>query len=140
MATTRIRLKRTHDRPEAGDGIRVLVDRVWPRGIRKSDLRHDHWLKSLAPSSGLRKWFAHDPEKWSEFRSRYRQELSQVPESVGPLLEMCRAGTVTLLFSARDREHNQAVVLREYLLERLEEAADGDAPASSPCSAGDFRG
>lgn len=137
MVENTIRLKRTRDAPEPADGIRVLVDRVWPRGIRKTDLKHDHWLKEVAPSTELRKWFRHDPDRWPEFRERYRRELADKPEAVGPLMEMCRAGPVTLLFSARDRDRNQAVVLREYLLERLESDARDD-PASSPCSANDF--
>lgn len=134
MAGTGIRLKRTHDAPAAADGTRVLVDRVWPRGIKKEALKHDHWLKDLAPSTELRKWFGHDPAKWRDFRAAYWRELEDRPEAVGPLLEMCRHGTVTLLFAARDRDHNQAVVLRDYLLARLEEEAGRDAPASSPCS------
>lgn len=133
MTKERIRLKRTRDPVAKADGTRVLVDRVWPRGIKKEDLQHDHWLKDLAPSTELRKWFAHDPEKWPEFQRRYRKELDQAPEVVGPLLEMAREGTVTLLFGARNREHNQAVVLREYVLERLERDAARDEGASPPC-------
>lgn len=133
----RVRLKRVHDPIADDDGVRVLVDRVWPRGIRKDALGHDHWLKDLAPSTELRKWFGHDPEKWRTFRQRYCKELDAVPEAVGPLLEMVRHGRVTLLFAARDREHNQAVVLRDYLIERLDRDAGTGDPASSPCSSPD---
>lgn len=133
----RIQLKRVHDPVVKGDGVRVLVDRVWPRGIRKEALGHDHWLRDLSPSTDLRKWFGHDPAKWDEFQRRYRKELDNVPEAVGPLLEMVRHGRVTLLFAARAREHNQAVVLRDYLLERLDRDAGTGDPASSPCSSPD---
>jgi uncharacterized protein YeaO (DUF488 family) len=106
---------------EAGSvaGAVFLVDRVWPRGVRKSDLRIDDWLRDVAPSTELRQWFGHRPERFAEFRERYRQELDDRPEAVRPLLEAARRGPVTLLYSARDTEHNQAVVLREYLHDRL---------------------
>lgn len=118
----RIRLRRIHDEDPADDtGTRVLVDRVWPRGIRKADARLDHWYKELAPSTELRKWFGHDPERWDAFRERYRAEL-QAPEPQARLDELAaiaRQGPLTLLFGAKDTEHNQAVVLRELLRERL---------------------
>lgn len=99
------------------------MDRVWPRGARKSDVRLDWWAKELAPSRELRKWFGHDPDRWAEFRRSYRDELAQVPDPLSKLLDYCRQGPVTLVFGARNREHNQAVVLREVLLEEMEEDA-----------------
>ncbi|QIB66488.1 DUF488 domain-containing protein [Kineobactrum salinum] len=125
--TDPIRLKRIYDPSEDEDGARILVDRVWPRGVRKADVKLDWWARELAPSTELRKWFGHDPERWAEFRNSYRDELAQVPETLSKLLNYCRQGPVTLLFGARDREHNQAVVLREVLLgERAEEEAPGE--------------
>jgi uncharacterized protein YeaO (DUF488 family) len=100
-------------------GSAFLVDRVWPRGIRKSDLEIGGWLRDVAPSTDLRKWFGHRPERFAEFRARYRAELDDSPDAVRPLLDAAREGPVTLLYSARDTEHNQAVVLREYLRDRL---------------------
>ena len=114
-----IDLKRAYDPPAKSDGRRVLVDRVWPRGIAKDDLRIDAWLQDLAPSTELRKWFGHDPAKWDEFRKRYGRELEQRSEALEELLDKARAGHVTLVFSARDTEHNNAVALREYLERRL---------------------
>ena len=114
-----IDLKRAYDPPAKSDGRRVLVDRVWPRGIAKDDLRIDAWLKDLAPSTELRKWIGHDPAKWDEFRKRYGRELEQRSEALEELLDKARAGHVTLVFSARDTEHNNAVALREYLERRL---------------------
>lgn len=114
-----VRVKRVHDPAEAADGTRVLVDRIWPRGVKKADARVDLWLKDAAPSSGLRRWFAHDPDKWPEFRRRYRAELAERPDALDDLAARARTGRVTLLFAARDREHNNAVALRELLLERL---------------------
>lgn len=107
---------------EAGDdeGAVFLVDRVWPRGVRKDDLKIDGWLRDVAPSTDLRRWFGHRPERFAEFAERYRRELDQRPDAVRPLLEAARRGPVTLLYSARDTEHNQAVVLRDHLLENLD--------------------
>jgi len=114
-----IRIARVHDDPGAWKGARLLVDRIWPRGIAKDTLQLDEWIRDIAPSTGLRKWFAHDPARWEEFRRRYRDELDAMPETVERCLAWCRKGPVTLLFGARDRDHNQAVVLRDYLGERL---------------------
>lgn len=114
-----IALARLYDDPGAARGARLLVDRLWPRGIGKGELKLDEWLKDLAPSSALRRWFGHDPDKWDEFRSRYRAELAEHQEVVERCLAWCRKGPVVLLYGARDRERNQAVVLREYLRERL---------------------
>jgi uncharacterized protein YeaO (DUF488 family) len=101
-------------------GARILVDRIWPRGISKEDLKHDDWIREVAPSSELRKWFDHDAEKWPQFRRRYLSELEDNSDAVGRCLEWCRKGRVTLLIAARDREHNQAVVLRDHLCALLD--------------------
>ncbi|MGC8549738.1 MAG: DUF488 domain-containing protein [Acidobacteriaceae bacterium] len=110
-----IHLKRTNEPAERGDGVRLLVDRLWPRGIRKDALKLDAWLKEVAPSTELRKWFAHDPAKWDEFQRRYFAEVDARPEVLEPLLAAVRQGPVTLLYSAHDTEHNQAVALSRYL-------------------------
>jgi uncharacterized protein YeaO (DUF488 family) len=99
---------------------RYLVNRLWPRGVRKESLDVDAWLKDVAPSAGLRRWFGHDPERWAEFRERYRAELDSRPESAQPLLDALRDGPVVLLYAAKDTEHNHAIVLREWLLDRLD--------------------
>ena len=104
-----INLKRAYDQAAETDGHRVLVDRIWPRGIAKEDLRIDAWLKDVAPSAGLRKWFRHDPAKWDEFKRRYARELQQHSDALEQLLKRARTGRVTLVFSARDTEHNNAV-------------------------------
>jgi uncharacterized protein YeaO (DUF488 family) len=115
-----IQLKRAYEPRARGDGRRVLVDRLWPRGIRKQDLEIDAWDKEIAPSPELRKWFAHDPARWSEFKQRYRQELKKgpAPQRLAELARQARDGAVTLVYSTRDPEHNNAVVLREEI-ERL---------------------
>jgi uncharacterized protein YeaO (DUF488 family) len=113
-----IAVKRAYDAAARGDGARILVDRLWPRGIKKENLKLHAWVKELAPSTELRKWFGHDPDKWSEFRRRYRAELARAParEAIRALLAGAkRAKTITLLYGARDREHNEAVVLRDVL-------------------------
>lgn len=110
-----INLKRIYDPPSRADGKRILVDRLWPRGIKKEDARLDEWLKDIAPSDALRKWFAHDPDKWTEFKTRYRKELSGKKDSVQLLRDEAKKGTVTLLFSAKDIERNNAVVLKEVI-------------------------
>ena len=113
-----IKLKRAYDRPTAGDGTRVLIDRLWPRGVTKADAAIDQWFKELAPSTALRKWFGHDPARWQEFRRRYAAEVHEHPEMLNQLRSMARRGTITLVFSAHDELHNDAVVLRELLLGR----------------------
>ncbi len=118
-----IRTKRVYEPPDARDGFRVLVDRIWPRGMAKEQVRADLWLRDVAPSTALRKWFAHDPSKWEEFKKRYFAELDKNPESVHVLLEAAAKGTLTLLFSARDAEHNQAIALKEYLLSKARKQA-----------------
>lgn len=110
-----IRLKRTYDAPARADGRRILVERLWPRGMKKEALAAHAWMKEVAPSTQLRKWFGHRPERWQEFRRRYRAELNANPAAWKPILEAARTGTVTLLYSAHDTVHNGAVVLREYL-------------------------
>jgi uncharacterized protein YeaO (DUF488 family) len=121
-----IRVKRVYDEPERGDGKRFLVERLWPRGVKKEALPMEGWLKEVAPSTELRKWFGHDPERWSDFRSRYRRELrshlrAEEPNGVATLLKAARRGNVTLLYSARDTEHNGALVLRDFLESELKE-------------------
>jgi uncharacterized protein YeaO (DUF488 family) len=117
LAFDMIRLKRVYSAPSGRDGLRVLVDRVWPRGVRKERARIALWLKETAPSVPLRKWFGHDPAKWKEFRRRYRRELkaSSQGEMLIDLARQARRRTVTLLYGAVDEQHNQAVVLKEWL-------------------------
>jgi uncharacterized protein YeaO (DUF488 family) len=125
-----IKLKRTSDPPSRTDGFRVLVDRLWPRGMRKEALPLDEWEKQIAPSDELRRWFGHDPARWSEFRQRYRRELKRKPASelVRRLAEQAERDTVTLLFSSHDAEHNNAVVLRDVIEgRRVTPAADRTA-------------
>ncbi|HEX2255934.1 MAG TPA: DUF488 family protein [Afifellaceae bacterium] len=117
MSRPAIRLKRVYDQPEPGDRTRVLVDRLWPRGIRKPDAAVHLWTKELGPSAELRRWFGHDPAKWEAFRRRYRQELAAKEDGLASLAEMARAGTVTLLFAARDATRNNAAVLEEIVEE-----------------------
>ena len=111
--------RRVYDQPDGNNGQRFLVERLWPRGIRKDALKVDAWLKEVAPSTELRMWFNHDPAKWSEFRRRYFTELDGEPEAWKPLIDALRRGDVTLLYSARDTEHNNALALLEYLQMRL---------------------
>jgi len=110
-----LKIKRAYDPFSPGDGRRILVDRLWPRGIRKEEARIDEWLKDLAPSETLRKWFAHDPAKWREFSRRYRNELQDKADIIAALRSEAKKGTVTLLFAAKDTEHNNAVVLMEII-------------------------
>jgi uncharacterized protein YeaO (DUF488 family) len=119
--TRTILLKRAYDKPARGDGFRVLVDRLWPRGVKKTDLQLDTWAKGLAPSTELRKWFGHDPDRWPEFRKRYRAELTQsrASRSIGEILDVAkRTKTITLVYGAKDTERNEAIVLRS-LFERI---------------------
>ena len=115
MAGNRIAIKRVYLPPDKGDGQRVLVDRLWPRGVSKRDAAVDVWLKEVAPSAKLRKWFGHDPAKWDEFRKRYRAELADNDEPVAQLRALIEEGRVTMLYGAHDEEHNQARVLLEFL-------------------------
>ncbi|MDE2466699.1 MAG: DUF488 domain-containing protein [Alphaproteobacteria bacterium] len=113
---TKLSIKRVYEPRARGDGTRVLVDRIWPRGLRKEELADVIWLKEIAPSTVLRRWFAHDPARWRQFCTRYRSELDAMPQTVETLRQLLHKGPVTLLYSARDTEHNQAVALRDYLL------------------------
>ena len=113
-----VRLKRAYAPAAAQDGKRILVDRLWPRGIRKSAAAIDHWAKELAPSVELRKWFGHDFERWEQFRRRYVAELRQHSAELGRLRVLARQGPITLVYGARDEVHNDAVVLRDVLLGR----------------------
>jgi uncharacterized protein YeaO (DUF488 family) len=110
-----VQIKRIYDAPARSDGLRVLVDRVWPRGITKEAAALDFWIKEIAPSTELRKWFNHDPQRWTDFRLRYRRELRKHAKELQELKAQAAKRRVTLLFGARDTEHNQAVVLREAL-------------------------
>jgi uncharacterized protein YeaO (DUF488 family) len=114
-----VRAKRVYEAIQRSDGPRFLVERLWPRGVKKEKLKLDAWLKDVAPSDGLRRWFGHDPAKWDEFQRRYRAELDENPNAWKQLLEVARQGSVTLLYSARDTEHNNAIVLKDYLAERM---------------------
>lgn len=117
-----IAVKRAYDPATADDGARFLVERLWPRGVKKVDLQIDAWLKNLAPTDALRRWFAHDPRKWVEFQRRYRRELDAHSEAWEVLLRAARRGHVTLVYSARDTQHNNAVALREYLVTKTRRA------------------
>lgn len=110
-----MRLKKVYDPPARNDGARFLIERLWPRGVKKTSLRLDAWLKDAGPSTTLRKWFSHDPNKWDEFRRRYFAELDRNEAALTPILEAAHRGDVTLLFSSRDVEHNNAVALKQYL-------------------------
>lgn len=110
-----IHTKRVYDPPARGDGTRFLVERLWPRGIKKQELDATAWLKDVAPSTELRQWFAHDPAKWSAFKRKYFAELDKAETAWKPILQAARRGNVTLLYSARDTEHNNAVALKAYL-------------------------
>ena len=110
-----VKLKRAYDGVSGADGTRFLVERLWPRGLSKAKVHVDAWLKDVGPSTRLRKWFSHDPLKWSEFRARYFRELDANPEAWQPILSATRRGTVTLVYSSHDAQHNNAVALQEYL-------------------------
>lgn len=114
-----LNVKRVYELHGSGDGARYLVERLWPRGMKKENLIMDAWLKEVAPSNDLRRWFGHDPARWDEFQRRYRAELDANPDAWKPLLEASRGGNVTLLYSARDTEHNNAIVLKRYLEEQI---------------------
>lgn len=111
-----VKLKRAYDDPVAADGIRILVDRLWPRGIKKEVAAIDLWVKDLAPSTELRKWFGHDPARWTEFRRRYTAEIRQHAEALNKIRQFARRGTVTLIYAARDQERNEAVIIRDMLV------------------------
>jgi uncharacterized protein YeaO (DUF488 family) len=110
-----IRLKRAYEPADPADGTRFLVERLWPRGVKKASLKIESWIKDVAPSTELRKWFSHDPAKWDEFRRKYFEELRANPDGWQPILQAARSGTVTLVYSSHDSEHNNAVALQEFL-------------------------
>jgi uncharacterized protein YeaO (DUF488 family) len=114
-----IQIKRAYEPVSPEDGARFLIDRLWPRGIRKDDLDVREWLKDVAPSTDLRRWFNHDPAKWDEFQSRYSAELADKPDTWQPLLDAAVEGTLTLVYGAKDTEHNDAVVLKAWLEDRV---------------------
>ncbi len=114
-----IKIKRVYEPPARSDGNRFLVDHLWPRGLKKESVQVKDWLKAVAPSNELRRWFGHEPAKWTEFQRRYFAELGDKPETWQPLLDAAREGDITLVFSARDTEHNNAVALKKYLEKRL---------------------
>jgi uncharacterized protein YeaO (DUF488 family) len=118
IAAANVKLKRAYEAPAAEDGIRILIDRLWPRGISKKKAALDQWMQDIAPSAELRKWFGHDPARWDEFRRRYAEEVHQNAELLDRLRSLARRGQVTLVYSAHDEVHNDAVVLRNLLLER----------------------
>jgi len=133
-----ITLKRAYDPASPTDGIRFLVERLWPRGVSKATLRIDAWLKDVGPSTALRKWFSHDPEKWEEFRRRYFRELGSQPDAWRPIVSGARRGRVTLVYSSHDTRHNNAVALQEYLRKkarrpaRSKRTSAAHRPRSSP--------
>ena len=110
-----IKTKRIYDKLDADDGFRILVDRIWPRGIKKNDIIIDLWQKDIAPSASLRKWFKHDQRKWDKFKSRYYEELNGKQEIVKLLLEKAEKGTITLLYSSKEEQYNNAIALKEFL-------------------------
>ena len=118
ISAEHIRLKRAYEPPASDDGIRILIDRLWPRGVKKTNAAIDEWMKEIAPSTKLRKWFSHDPERWQEFRRRYQPEIRHHPDEFDRLRTLARRGRITLVFSAHDEAHNDAVVLKDLLLER----------------------
>jgi uncharacterized protein YeaO (DUF488 family) len=121
-----IKLKRAYDPVSRTDGRRLLVERLWPRGVSKTKLRVDGWLKDAGPSTELRKWFSHDPQKWSRFRTRYFRELDSRPEAWRPIVSAARRGTVTLVYSSHDEQHNNAVALQDYVRAKMR------TPSASP--------
>lgn len=116
IPSSHLRLKRAYEPASGSDGVRILVDRLWPRGLRKEDALLDDWMKDIAPSTELRKWFGHEPSRWAEFQHRYKAELRQHGEALDRIRALARTKTVTLVYSAHDEEHNDAIVLRNVLL------------------------
>lgn len=120
-----IQLRRVYDAPSSEDGTRFLIERLWPRGIKKTSLQLDAWIKEVGPSHELRQWFSHDPKKWKEFLRRYFSELDRNAAAWRSILDAARQGRVTLLFSSHDTEHNNAVALKEYLEIKIRECSGG---------------
>jgi uncharacterized protein YeaO (DUF488 family) len=126
ISAANVRLKRAYEPADAEDGARILVDRLWPRGVSKADAALDQWMKEIAPSTQLRKWFGHDPDRWEEFCRRYSAELHRNAELLSQLQSLARQGPVTLVYSAHDEVHNDAIVLRDVILgRRIPHASDG---------------
>src|SRR5512143_2416872 len=119
-----IKIKRVYDSPSREDGKRILIDRLWPRGVKKDELHIDEWMKDVAPSGDLRKWFGHDPAKWDEFKIRFFAELKNKKDLVDKLAGMARKGRVTLLFGSKEERLNNAVALKEYLEARMKNASN----------------
>ncbi len=131
IAADRVKLKRAYEPAAANDGLRILIDRLWPRGVRKANAAIDQWVKDIAPSTALRKWFGHDPQRWAEFRRRYAAEVHRHPEQLTTLRTLARRGPITLVFSAHDERHNDAVALRDFLLGRsMKRKAKTASPAA----------
>ena len=126
-----LQLKRAYDPVSRNDGTRFLVERLWPRGLSKTKLRVDAWLKDVGPTTALRKWFSHDPEKWPQFRARYFRELDSRPESWQPIVSAARRRRVTLVYSSHDEEHNNAVALKEYLQAKEHDRRSSRKPVAS---------
>ena len=124
IAASNVRLKRAYEASEKADGTRILVDRLWPRGVSKAEAGLDEWFKEIAPSAELRTWFGHDPDRWDEFRRRYRAELARHPEILKDLRRRAREGPITLVYSARDEVHNDALVLKDVILGKSEHSND----------------
>jgi uncharacterized protein YeaO (DUF488 family) len=120
-----LKLKRAYEPASRTDGTRILVERLWPRGLSKSMLPLDGWLKEVGPSTELRRWFSHDPDKWSRFRTRYFRELDSRSDTWRPIVSAARRGMVTLVYSSRDTQHNNAVALKEYLQPKIRKRPDG---------------
>lgn len=118
LPSRNVATKRVYEKPAAGDGKRVLVDGLWPRGVRKEDAKLDEWFREIAPGADLRRWFDHDPARWDEFRRRYREQLADQQDALDRLRSMARSGKLTLLYGAKDERHNNALVLRNILLGR----------------------
>ena len=116
IAADHVKLKRAYEPPTVDDGTRILIDRLWPRGVKKANAAIDEWMKEIAPSTELRKWFGHDPERWPEFQRRYKSEIQQHDVQLERLRALARQGRITLVFSAHDEAHNDAVVLKDLLL------------------------
>jgi uncharacterized protein YeaO (DUF488 family) len=124
IPASNVRLKRAYEPPEKSDGTRILVDRLWPRGVSKEEAELDQWIKEISPSAELRTWFGHDPRRWDEFQSRYRAELAEHSDMVKDLRARAREGTITLVYSARDEVHNDAIVLRDVVLGKKDHSND----------------
>jgi uncharacterized protein YeaO (DUF488 family) len=116
IAAGNVQLKRAYEPVSGADGARVLIDRLWPRGVKKQDAAIERWVKELSPSTELRKWFGHDPARWDEFRRRYTEEIHRHPEQLEELRALARQGPITLVYAAHDEAHNDAIVLRDVLL------------------------